>query len=118
MVMEVWLPNALRCGCSYDLFWHLNPKKLEPFFKAKREEQDNEYNKICIASHQTGLYVRLAVASCFNKNAEYPKTPFGMDDIQQDSDGQTMTDADRFAAFVAAHNAQRKRKKEQSETGG
>lgn len=118
MAMEVWLPDALRCGCSYELFWHLNPKKLEPFFKAKRAEYDNEYNNICIASHKTGLYVRLAVASCFNRNVEYPEIPFEMKDIQQDSGGQTMTDADRFAAFAAAHNAQRKRKKEHSEAGG
>ena len=83
-------------------------------------ESDNERDNIRIASHQTGLYVRLAVASLFDSNVEYPKVPFGMEDKfqQEDSGGQTMTDADRFAAFAAAHNAQRKQKKEQTETGG
>lgn len=37
--------GALAIGVSYDLFWHLTPKKLESFYKAdkiKRERRDEE----------------------------------------------------------------------------
>lgn len=39
------LPNALLCGVSYELFWHLNPTKLKPFYKAfelKRKLEDEQ----------------------------------------------------------------------------
>lgn len=37
--------GALAIGVSYDLFWHLTPKKLESFYKAdeiKRKRRDEE----------------------------------------------------------------------------
>lgn len=118
MIMKIWLPNALLCGCSYDLFWHLNPKKLEPFYKAKLKEYGNIRDLNHLASHQSGLYVRLAVASCFSKNNRYPEVPLGMEEnVHEDSECQAMSDADRFAAFAAAHRAAIK-KKRKLETGG
>lgn len=39
------MPNALTIGITYDVFWHLNPKKLEPFVKSyenKKKIRDEE----------------------------------------------------------------------------
>ena len=39
------MPNALAVGVPYDVFWHLNPKKLKPFQDAyfiKRKMLDEE----------------------------------------------------------------------------
>ena len=39
------MPSALAVGVSYDIFWHLNPKKLHPFFeshKIRRQERSND----------------------------------------------------------------------------
>lgn len=36
---------ALKIGVPWDVFWHLNPKKLEPFVKAyaqKKQERSDE----------------------------------------------------------------------------
>lgn len=97
------------------MFWHLNPKKLEPFFEAYQANVDIEYEKIRIASHQTGLYVRTAVASLFNKNVEYPSVPFGTESeentSQQDSGAKPLTDAEKFEMWMIVHNEQLKRKR-------
>lgn len=57
------------------MFWELNPKELSPFVKAfalKRKHEDG-------FAWQQGVYIRLAIASCLVKNAEYPKKPFSTD---------------------------------------
>lgn len=39
------MPSALSIDVPYELFWHLNPTKLKPFFKAfenKRKMRDEE----------------------------------------------------------------------------
>ena len=40
------LPDALSIGVSYELFWHLNPKKLQPFFKAFELKEIREDQKM------------------------------------------------------------------------
>lgn len=45
LIWEDFLPNALTIGVPYELFWHLNPKKLKPFYTAfenKRKLRDEE----------------------------------------------------------------------------
>lgn len=57
-------------GVDYELFWTLNPMTLSPFIKAFdliRKNQDT-------LAWQSGLYVRMAVASLLGKD-EYPKSP-------------------------------------------
>lgn len=61
-------------GVDYDLFWRLNPKTLAPFIKAfsLRQKYDDTI------AWQTGLYIRTAIASYFNKEVKYPTKPFSM----------------------------------------
>lgn len=43
MIWEDFLPKSLAIGVPYDVFWHLNPKKLDAFViahKQKMKEQD------------------------------------------------------------------------------
>ena len=40
--MEDILPAALLMGVPYDLFWHLNPRKLEPFRTAYKDRLSQE----------------------------------------------------------------------------
>ena len=59
-------------GVNYDLFWTLNPKSLIPFVKAfdlKRKYDDS-------VAWTNGVYIQMAIASCFNKTQKYPKRPF------------------------------------------
>jgi hypothetical protein len=58
-------------GVDYDLFWTLNPKSLKPFVKAfdlKTQYDDR-------VAWQSGLYIRMAVASVISKQAKYPSSP-------------------------------------------
>jgi hypothetical protein len=71
MIVDDVLPNALLIGVDYDLFWTLNPKSLQPFHRAfilKQKYDDT-------VSWQLGNYIRIAIASSFNKSAKYPDRP-------------------------------------------
>ncbi len=59
-------------GVSYETFWELTPKTLEPFTKAFKLKQ--EYDDTC--AWQFGFYVRLAIGDAFSKQSVYPKKPF------------------------------------------
>lgn len=61
-------------GVPYELFWHLNPAKLQPFKEAyqKKLEIDNQNAWL------QGQYIRLAVGSILDgKKCKYPETPIG-----------------------------------------
>jgi hypothetical protein len=92
------LPNALAIGVPYDVFWHLNPKKLQSFYKAykiKQKMQDEQ-------SWMLGIYfesaaytaVSNALANAFGKKckAEYMKKPI-MSKIEDDT-GLTQEEID------------------------
>lgn len=58
-------------GVDYELFWTLNPNSLTPFVKAFELKQKYED----VISWREGLYIRMAIVSCLDKNAKYPKKP-------------------------------------------
>jgi hypothetical protein len=69
--MEEILPNALMIGITYDLFWELDPLAMVPFTKAfelKLKFMDTE-------AWRNGLYIKLAIASSFDKKTKYPESP-------------------------------------------
>lgn len=58
-------------GVSYNDFWDMTPKELQPFVKAfslKQELLDMEMWAM-------GSYIQLAVASTLSKSVKYPKKP-------------------------------------------
>lgn len=91
------MPWALTYGVPYELFWHLNPRKLEPFKAAyqKKLEIDNQNAWL------QGQYIRLAVGSVLDgKKCKYPKEPFNMGE-EKDS---RSAEAD-FLAWIEVYNA-------------
>lgn len=80
----------------YELFWHLNPKKLEPFKTAyqKRLEQD-DYN-----AWLHGCYIREAIGSCMDKNCKYPKQPLGMNPAEQ----KELSGEEQFLLWIDSYN--------------
>ena len=65
------LPNALTIGVSYELFWHLNPTKLKPFYTAfenQRKMRDEE-NWIVWGTYAMSMFSTV-LASAFNKNSQ------------------------------------------------
>ena len=99
------MPHALEYGCSYELFWHLNPTKLEPF----RIAFNNGLKTKNYLAHLQGQYFRDAIASCFSKSAKYPKEPYG---TQREENTKPLTDAEKFAIFAAQLNKQRREKED------
>ena len=74
-------------GVGYELFWTLNPKSLSPFIKAFSLKQKYDDSM----AWQSGMYIRMAVASCFDKNTKYPNAP-----ILKDATIVAETDAEKI----------------------
>lgn len=70
-ILENVLPQALRIGVDYYLFWELNPKELAPFIKAFELKQKYDDSM----AWNIGDYVRMAIGDAFSKRDVYPKNP-------------------------------------------
>ena len=89
----------------YELFWKLNPKKLEPFIKAAEMEQRAQQARLNLTAWVNGVYVQHAVASCFAKNAKYPSKP--LDIFGTNAKATPQQEAQMFENFMYQHNAQK-----------
>lgn len=111
--MKAILPNAIKCGCSYELFWHLNPRKLEAFFEAYKLKAKEDASLQDSFAWLQGVYIRDAILSCFGKT-NYPREPKGLNhdddyylDQNQDNDSGSkgkLSDGQNFALFMVKHN--------------
>lgn len=101
----------------YDLFWHLNPTKLQPFREAYQKRLEvEEY-----ARWRSGMYVMQAVGACFG--GEYPKQPIEFekqngsyaDDTEDDEENYTEEEIqrarERFIAGLVIQESRNKREK-------
>ena len=101
------------------MFWHLNPKKLEPFRKKKELETKQLYDDLDFLAWRIGHYNSHAMGLWWGKHGRYPEEPLSRaktdDRVPPPGKGKPMTDADKFAAFAVAHRkaiAERKKKAE------
>lgn len=100
----------MNAGCGYELFWHMNPKKLESFFEAKRQKVKEQVTMQDSFAWLQGIYVRDAFLSCISKNTTYPKSPMGHNqDYSRDQNTESrspnrMSDGQNFALFMVKHN--------------
>jgi hypothetical protein len=78
LIEKVWLPQCLTIGISYDLFWSLNPARIEPFKAAYKQGKDEEKAIINLTAWLNGQYVAEAIAACFGKNHKYPSQPIDL----------------------------------------
>lgn len=73
---DVLLPRALIWGCSYELFWTLNPRKLEAFQKAYSEREKDKATAVDILAWRIGRYVVNSVATGLDgRKNKYPDKP-------------------------------------------
>lgn len=110
--MKVILPNAMKCGCGYELFWHLNPVKLESFYEMYRMKVKEQVIMQDSFAWMQGAYIRDAILSVINRTAAYPKEPRGLNGDNDFYENQTessgpqkgMSDGQNFALFMVKHN--------------
>jgi len=106
----------MNCGCGYELFWRLNPRKLRVFFEAKRQKIKEDAQLYDSFAWLLGTYVRDAFLSSISRNSSYPRSPRGLNqdddfyDQNRDTDDESrspnssMSDGQRFALFMVKHN--------------
>lgn len=99
-------------GVSYETFWRLNPKKLEPFQIKREKEAKEQVTARDTLAWTVGSYVVDAMAIFLGKNAPaYPSQPRSMNSTDNAPPGEKMTDGARFAAFAAEHNKQMRQRR-------
>lgn len=108
-------------GVPYELFWHLNPKKLQAFKEAYQKRMEME----SYARWENGMYTMRAISACFG--GEYPEKPFGfeqnkngyLDDAEDEEENYTEEEILRareaFIASLAIQESKNKREKAREE---
>lgn len=91
----------------YEVFWHLNPRKLKPFEKAYELEVEGRQNAKNLDAWLHGLYVQNAVASILSKGTKYPSKPF---DLFNNHKKTVQEEGMDFERYVNQFNALRKNK--------
>lgn len=108
----IFLPQSLTIGVDYNLFWTLNPKKLQPFKDSYKDKVKMQQNLNNANMWINGLYMLSAIGSAFGGKA-YPDKPieqFNGDyneekQIEQTVDENGMcADAANFAAYALTYN--------------
>jgi len=102
------LPSALLMHVPYEVFWHLNPRKLKPFEKAYEMDMDARQGRMNLEAWLHGLYVQNAVGSILSKNAKYPKKPHEIFGSKRKKTPQE--EGMDFLRYVEQFNAQRRNK--------
>lgn len=64
IVLNSFLPNALAIGVPYELFWTLNPRKLQPFIEAQKQKQKLLDSNMWLM----GMYIQSAVTVAVEHN--------------------------------------------------
>lgn len=84
----------------YEVFWHLNPRKLAPFYEGYRQRIEREWKMQDRASDilawRIGNYVQRGVAALFPKGGRYPAEPLTITAAKTES----QTAADNFRSFL------------------
>jgi len=90
LIYKLWLPQSLIMEVDYELFWRLNPKKLEPFKEAFKQKKEEETALMNYSAWLHGIYVGKAIGSNFNKNVDYPNKPLDLTAKNEMSIGQKL----------------------------
>lgn len=93
---------------DYKLFWELNPKKLEVFVKAFKQNVDYEMEKFKAKANfsawLSGFYVYRAISANFVKNVTYFEKPISLE--------EKTNQAALFEAWAVNYNQKFKRRRE------
>ena len=93
------MPAAIRFGIQMDVFLELNPKYMYLYQKAYLQEKEEQVQLLDVAAYYQGLYVQMAIASCFSKRGKYPKRPLSMEPKEEPMSGE-----EKFRLWVMEFN--------------
>lgn len=68
------MPEAIKCGVPFDIFWKLNPKKFKRYSTFFIENYRHQQKEIDLRGWINGEYVMAAIGGAFKPNS-YPKKP-------------------------------------------
>lgn len=95
------MPWALTYGVPYELFWHLNPRKIKPFKQAYQNRLESENHNEWLS----GLYIKAAIGSAVSKKVKYPDKPFGTtEEVQAVTAQSAEIAAKKFDAWAKIFN--------------
>jgi len=103
IVENVYLPQALTIGVDYDLFWSLNPRKLQAFVKSFKMKQKIKTEYINFQTWLQGIYFGRALVASLDKNQEYFKEPIDFQKIKEQKSQEELM-AMKFEAWSIAFN--------------
>jgi len=101
-------------GCPYELFWTLNPAKLDPWRRKHELEAEQQADIIDFLAWRIGLYDTQAMGVWWGHGNTYPQEPLGRekdDRIPPPGKGEEMSDGAKFMAFAVAHRQAIKKKR-------
>lgn len=103
IIENVYLPQALIIGVDYDLFWSLNPRKLQPFVESFKMKQKIKTEYINFQTWLQGIYFGKALVASLDKNQEYFKEPIDFQKIKEQKSQEELM-AMKFEAWSIAFN--------------
>lgn len=119
LIWKEYLPNALAVDVPYEVFWHLNPKKLESFYdayKIKQKMRDEEAwanNIYTLRAFQVVMAQFGAGLSGKRSTAQYFEKPF-MEEVHEQrelTEEEKQREVDKFFARENARRVNWKRNK-------
>lgn len=69
------MPRAVKCGIKPREFMHMTPNEVNMIIKAQGEQLRERADEREFTAWLNGLYVSMAIASCFSKKCNYPENP-------------------------------------------
>lgn len=108
------MPIAIRYGVPMDIFWDLNPKKLDPWQRMFEFRQQEEADKRDYDAWLQGQYFAAAIGAAFDgQKSPYPSEPFSITQRRDEQAEANRVAADKFWAFAMAFNKRFQQQQEQ-----
>lgn len=80
------MPEAIKVGIPYAIFWNLTPNKLKYVSKAYAEKTMRDLELADSLEWRLGQYMTMAISSVLNKSGKYPKKPIGFSEEDQSTE--------------------------------
>ena len=99
-----WLPNALSMGIPENVFWNLDPMKIEPYIRAREIKDKRKVEEANFQGWITGIYITHALSCVLSQTHRYPEKPIELfgDDLSEDE--RMNQEATIFAAYAEEYN--------------
>ncbi len=78
-------PDAILCGCPYDVFWYHDPREFWSYVNAFQSKQKVEAKQKNAFAWLQGEYIAKAIGAVLPNGDAYPKRPYSFKDDKQES---------------------------------